>query len=487
MSQTAYANNLKRRAGLLLHPTSLPGPGEGGVLGADAYRFVDLLAESGMSIWQSLPLTPTHGDRSPYQSLSVHACSEELICRRWLEARGWLSAAQLGGTILDCLSNAYAAFRHKASAEEQQAFAAFAAAHAYWLEDYALYRAIRVEQGMKGWVDWPAPLRDREASALAAAAKRLAEDVQQYKFAQYVAFTQWLGIKRYANERGIWMFGDMPIFVSYDSADVWAQREYFRLDRDGRMEVVAGVPPDYFSATGQRWGNPHYHWEQMQADGFEWWQNRLRSQMQLFDVIRIDHFRGFEAYWEIPASEPTAINGRWVKAPGEELFKCLKSEFGEIPLVAEDLGVITDEVNALRNAFQLPGMKILQFAFEGGPTNPYLPHNHEIRSVVYTGTHDNDTTCGWFAALKEPQRAHVLEYLNLPNEPMPWPLNRAALASVAQWAILPMQDVLGLDSAHRMNIPGTSQGNWLWRFGWDMLPDTLAKRLRHLNQLYGRI
>ncbi|MEW5757395.1 MAG: 4-alpha-glucanotransferase [Pseudomonadota bacterium] len=480
--------NLKRRAaGLLLHPTSLPGVGESGVLGADAYRFVDLLAESGMSLWQALPLTPTHGDRSPYQSLSVHACSEELICRHWLAARGWLSAEQLTGSILECLALACAAFHQKASAEERQAFADFTAAHAYWLEDYALYRAIRADEGLKCWVDWPAPLRDRDAKALEKAAKRLEQEIRKYKFGQYVAFTQWLGVKRYANERGIAMFGDMPIFVSYDSADVWAQREYFRLDRDGRMEVVAGVPPDYFSATGQRWGNPHYNWEQMQADGFEWWQNRLRSQMQLFDVIRIDHFRGFEAYWEIPASEPTAINGRWVKAPGEELFKCLKSEFGEIPLVAEDLGVITEEVNALRKGFELPGMKILQFAFDGGPDNPYLPHNHETCCVVYTGTHDNDTTCGWFTALKEPQRLSVLEYLGLPDEPMPWPLNRAALASVAQWSILPMQDVLGLDGSHRMNTPGTQQGNWLWRFSWDMVPETLAKRLRHLNHLYGRI
>jgi len=282
------------------------------------------------------------------------------------------------------------------------------------------------------------------------------------------------------------LFGDVPIFVAYDSAEVWAQREYFCVDGEGRLEVVAGVPPDYFSATGQRWGNPHYHWERLEADGFRWWIERLSTQRELFDLIRIDHFRGFEAYWEIAASAETAIDGRWVKAPGERLFQALLDSFHDLPLVAEDLGVITAEVDALRLQFGLPGMKILQFAFGSDAHNPYLPHKHERLSVAYTGTHDNDTTLGWFHSLDDTTRAHLQEYLGFPAEPMPWPLIRATLASVAVLAVIPLQDVLALDSAHRMNTPGVAEGNWRWRFSWEQVPEDLAERLRHLVQLYER-
>lgn len=494
MGCVAHETHERRRTGILLHPTSLPHSIGNGDLGVDAYRFVDFLADSGCTLWQTLPLGPTHGDGSPYQCLSIHAGNELLISLRMLAEHGWLLPEELADDGSKspaefrraCLTRAYQGFKARASAEVRLAFEHFHQTHASWLDDYALYQAIRNEHRHSAWCDWPQPLRDREPQALQQARKALADRIGQIQFEQYLFFQQWMALKAYANQRGVLMFGDMPIFVAYDSADVWAQREYFRLDQSGRMEVVAGVPPDYFSATGQRWGNPHYRWDRMQADGFKWWLERLHTQLQMFDVVRIDHFRGFEAYWEIPAASETAINGYWVKAPGEALFETIRRELGALPLVAEDLGLITEEVHALRNAFALPGMKILQFAFDGGPGNPYLPHHHRERCVVYTGTHDNDTTCGWFASLNEGQRQYVREYLGHPQETMPWPLIRSALASVAQWAVLPLQDALELDSTHRMNTPGTQQGNWCWRFEWEKVPSGLAARLRQLNHLYGR-
>jgi 4-alpha-glucanotransferase len=306
------------------------------------------------------------------------------------------------------------------------------------------------------------------------------------RFEQFVFFRQWHELRRAAQTRGVQLFGDLPIFVAHDSADVWAQRGYFDLDAAGQPSVVAGVPPDYFSPTGQRWGNPLYNWARMQADGFRWWIERLRTQLDLFDLVRIDHFRGFEAYWQIPADEATAINGCWVAAPGEALFQALVNELGTLPVVAEDLGMITPAVHRLREQFGFPGMRILQFAFDGGADNPYLPHNHEVNSVVYTGTHDNDTTLAWFEGLSVEQQCSVLDYLGHPGESMPWPLIRAAFASVARFAILPMQDVLQAGSGHRMNIPGSNTDNWQWRFEWDDVPAGLAGRLRHLLRIYGR-
>jgi 4-alpha-glucanotransferase len=293
-------------------------------------------------------------------------------------------------------------------------------------------------------------------------------------------------LRRYANERGILLFGDIPIFVAHDSADVWAHREWFSVDDQGNLQVVAGVPPDYFSATGQRWGNPHYRWDVLKQDGFSWWLERIRSQMEMFDLMRIDHFRGFEAYWEVDAAAETAIDGRWVKGPGESFFQVLKQVFGDLPLVAEDLGVITPEVTALRTAFGLPGMKILQFAFDGSSDNPYLPHNHEVLSVVYTGTHDNNTTLGWYQELEEEERATVRRYLGESDEAMPALLMRAALASVARLAVIPLQDVLELDGTHRMNVPGVADDNWRWRFQWDQVQEHQKQRLRDWIAMYGR-
>ncbi len=480
----------QRQAGILLHPTSLPGPWHCGDLGAEAYHFVDFLAAAGQHIWQILPLSPTHEDLSPYQSLSAHAGNPELISIEALVAQGWLEGEVVPSSAPHAkralIQRAWQGFSARADDNARGELARFVAEQGHWLDDYALFCAIKHEQRGRGWSEWPVSLRDRSDKALEKIRQTHAEELAVIRFEQFLFYRQWYALKQYANGKGIRIFGDMPIFVSHDSADVWAQRECFDLDESGHPLVVAGVPPDYFSATGQRWGNPHYDWEWMEADGFRWWQQRLEGQLQLFDLVRIDHFRGFEAYWEIPAHEPTAINGRWVKAPGDALFAVLQQRFDPLPVVAEDLGTITPEVDALRKKYALPGMKILQFAFDGSPDNPYLPHNHRRNSVVYTGTHDNDTTLGWYNGLNQHARSIVMEYLGQPAEPMPWPLVRAAYSSVAMLAVVPLQDVLALDTEHRMNTPGTTSGNWQWRFGWDMVAPDLAERLRHMVEMYHR-
>jgi len=481
----------RRRAGLLLHPTSLPGGPGNGDFGPDAYHFVDFMAAAGFTVWQTLPMGPTHEDRSPYQCLSVHAGSPLLISLDLLRQWGWLEGE---GTLVEDfalyrharLVSAHRGFRERASDAEKAEYRRFILDHAYWLADYALFMAIKRETAGKPWWLWPEPLRDRVATSLEAARERLADTIEQVRFEQFLFFKQWREIKLYANQRGIQLFGDLPIFVAHDSADVWAHREYFKLDERGQPTVVAGVPPDYFSATGQRWGNPLYRWELMAEDGYAWWRERMHTQIQLFDLVRIDHFRGFEAYWEVPAHENTAMNGRWVKAPGDSLFKTLLKEFHPLPVVAEDLGLITEEVTALREKYRLPGMKILQFAFDGNPHNPYLPHKQEKNSVVYTGTHDNNTTVGWYEDLPADVQNRVHEYFGFPSDVMPWPLVRSAFGSVAKLAIVPMQDLLELDGSHRMNTPGTSAGNWRWRFTWKQVPEGLAQRLRGMIWLYGR-
>ncbi|HED19253.1 MAG TPA: 4-alpha-glucanotransferase [Gammaproteobacteria bacterium] len=482
----------QRRAGILLHPTSLPGSAGNGDLGPEAYRFVDFIAECGLSLWQTLPLGPPHEDLSPYQCLSVHAGNFRLVSLQLLVELGWLDDAVLDESgDLDAqrkvrLTAAYNGFQRKAGDNERESFVIFKKEHARWLNDFSLYQAVHTGQGGKAWYEWPEPLRDRDADALDGERKRLAAQLEQVRFEQFLFYRQWKQLRRYANDRGVLLFGDIPIFVAHDSADVWAHREWFSVDDAGRLEVVAGVPPDYFSATGQLWGNPHYRWDILKQDGFGWWLERIRSQMEMFDLMRIDHFRGFEAYWEIDAQAETAIDGRWVKGPGESFFQVLKQVFEDLPLVAEDLGVITAEVTALRQRFGLPGMKILQFAFDGSPTNPYLPHNHEELSVVYTGTHDNNTTLGWYQELSDEQRKAVCHYLGDASEPMPGLLVRTALASVARLAVIPMQDILGLDAAHRMNTPGVTEGNWRWRFEWEQLQPEYKQRLQDWIQLYGR-
>lgn len=486
----------KRRSGILLHPTSLPGPCSSGVLGEDAYRFVDFLKDAGFSVWQMLPLGPTHGDNSPYQSLSVHAGNPQLIDLKWLVDKGWLEEQDLRNCFADvfgrskCLSIAFSHFRKQCDDHpednECQAFHQFVQEQAFWLDDFALYCALKKENQNKSWVDWPEAIKKRKKKALTQAKEHLRNEIYFYQFEQFLFFSQWLALKEYANNNGVYLFGDLPIFVAHDSADVWAQRQFFKLDPQGHSEVVAGVPPDYFSATGQRWGNPHYHWHEMEKSGFSWWKERIDTQQILFDVIRIDHFRGFEACWEIPAEEETAINGQWVTTPGEKLMTALYQAYPHLTLVAEDLGIITKEVNELREQFNLPGMKILQFAFSGEASNPYLPHNHQVNSVVYTGTHDNDTTLSWLNTLNDDEKHYIRQYFNFPYETLNYVLMSSAMASVAKLAMLPLQDIMNLGEGHRMNTPGTTEGNWLWRFTWEQLNDETGAIARHMNTLYGR-
>lgn len=486
----------KRRAGILLHPTSLPGPYSHGVLGVDAYRFIDVLEQTGFTVWQTLPLGPTHGDGSPYQSLSVHAGSPELIDLQWLVDRGWLAEQDLQycfAGVLDrskCLLMAFESF-HKLCTQDEHgaesiAFQKFIEEQYFWLKDYALYRALKQEYQQKSWIDWPDSLKNHKKKAIAEAKKQFKIEILYYQFEQYLFFRQWLSVKEYANSKGIYLFGDLPIFVAHDSADVWAHRAFFKLDKNGESEVVAGVPPDYFSATGQRWGNPHYLWDAIEASDFSWWIERIKTQQLLFDVVRIDHFRGFEASWEIPVTEDTAINGQWVKSPGKNFLKALYKAYPDLALVAEDLGIITQEVDDLREQFNMPGMKIMQFAFSGEASNPYLPHNHQINSVVYTGTHDNDTTVSWLEGIDEGQKHIIREYFNFPYDPLNQVLMSRTLASVAKLAVLPLQDIMGMGEGHRMNTPGTTEGNWQWRFTWEQLTDEAIAQVRHMNILYGR-
>ncbi|MBN4080026.1 4-alpha-glucanotransferase [Beggiatoa alba] len=491
----AITNDLfsKRRAGILLHLSSLPGPGEHGIIGHDAYRFVEFLATSGVSIWQMLPLCPTHSDGSPYNALSSHACDPAYICLEWLSDRKLLKHKACSYKLSahqDALQQAFATFSAKPPAGLQLAYKEFKKDHLLWLEDYSLFMTLRDKYEDLAWPQWPATLRDREPETLQQFITQHAEQLEFHKFCQFIVFSQWYQFKEYANKHGVLLFGDIPIYVAADSADVWANRALFSLRKDGQAAFVAGVPPDYFSATGQRWGNPLYQWDKMQQQDFRWWCDRIKTQYELFDLIRIDHFRALEAYWEIPAENENAIEGRWVNAPGHELLATLQKTFGRLPLIAEDLGTITDKVHQLRHDFMIPGMKVLQFAFDLNPDNHYLPHNHEAFSVIYTGTHDNDTTESWFAALDYKTKDYIDDYLGskYQHESHAWRLIRVALSSVCQFSIIPMQDILQLAAGHRMNTPGTVDGNWLWRFNWKQLSDDIpGHKLRHLIKLYGRI
>lgn len=478
----------ERRAGVLLHPSSLPSPGDCGDLGAEAYRFVDFLADAGFSVWQMLPIGPTHEDRSPYQALSVHAGDVELIAMDPLYSANLLKDGESrpAWTKKALLSLASERFLGDDGHPLVGDFHAFCDENRAWLDDYALFLALREHHGGLPWNEWPGPLRHREPQALEQARQTHSRAVKEHQFGQFLFQRQWLALREHALQRGVHLFGDMPIFVSHDSADVWANQRLFQLDSEGRPLTVAGVPPDYFSETGQHWGNPHYNWERMQSEGFGWWLDRVRHQLRFFDLLRIDHFRGFEAYWEIPADAPDPRSGRWVQAPGKAFLVACREALKGLPFVAENLGFITPEVEALRSSFGLPGMLILQFAFDGSPENPYLPHNHEALEVVYTGTHDNDTTLGWYQSLGEGPRSHLKAYFGNPADPMPDFLIKAALASVARLAVVPMQDLLGLGEGHRMNTPGTATGNWHWRFQWDQLPPGRVEQLRSWLRMYRR-
>ncbi len=480
-----------RYAGVLLHPTSLPGNYPQGQLGHDAFHFIDFIQQCGFGAWQMLPLEPTGDDRSPYQSTSAFAGNIRLISPEILANQGLIRQQPEQLTTIreyqQMVAEVWEQIQRPEHATQRAAFEAFKKKQSHWLRDYALFSAIKERQQQRPWPQWPEGLKQHDPEALNEAEQALDGMVNSHQLAQFLFFDQWQALKHYANKRNIKLIGDLAIFVSHDSADVWSNQTLFNLDHHGQPKTVAGVPPDYFSETGQRWGNPHYRWTMMEQNRFEWWNRRVSHMLNSFDLIRIDHFRGFESYWEIPAAEKTAINGHWVEAPGQALFETLQQHHPHLPFIAEDLGVITEAVIKLRMQFKLPGMKILQFAFNDGADNPYLPHNHAHNSVVYTGTHDNNTTVGWFNEIDDRQRNHVLEYLGHPQESMPWPLIRAALASVSSLAVLPMQDLLALDQHHRFNTPGTTTGNWQWRFQWEWVPENLAAKLKHLLAIYDRL
>lgn len=489
----------KRGCGVLLHPTSLPGPGGIGTLGEDARRFVDLLAEMGMSYWQVLPLTPPACGNSPYSAFSAFAGNPLLVDLDQLALDGDLPAATPDDTPDDTsvdfeavserkmrlLHAAGSGFLANETALRRQKFWDFCNTTP-WLHNYALFMALKQRYKGKSWVKWPADLALLTPEKYEKASVELGPEIGVQKYIQWQFFRQWGALRAYAAGKGVAIIGDIPIFVAYDSADVWSNRDLFLLDPKGKPTEVAGVPPDYFSATGQLWGNPLYDWEVIGRRNYAWWIERFQSMFELFDIIRVDHFRGFEAAWHVPAGEKTAINGTWVKAPGAMLFDAIFAALGKLPIIAEDLGIITPEVVDLRDRYDFPGMKILQFAFESGASNPYLPHNHQKKSVVYTGTHDNDTSAGWYDSLSDAQRNRVSSYVGSRGGDTLECLLRTVLMSVADTAIIPLQDLLHSGSEARMNVPGTAFGNWGWRFTWDMIAGDLAACIREQVECYGR-
>jgi 4-alpha-glucanotransferase len=493
---------LPRSSGILLHLTSLPGPHGSGDLGPAAYHFVDWLLAAGQSLWQMLPIGGIGPGNSPYMSSSAFAGNVLLISLADLKERGWLTEAEIEPTAslldtrvdygavhayrMDRLQRAATRFLADDQAPQRPAFEEFCAAEAAWLDDYALFMALATHYQWRDWTVWGPALASREPAALSAAAAKFAAQVAFWKFCQWCFFRQWFALKTYANGRGIRLIGDIPIFVAHQSADVWARRDLFQLDNSGTPNVVAGVPPDYFSETGQRWGNPLYQWAAHEDEDFAWWVARLRRTTALVDLVRIDHFRGFAAHWEIPAGESTAENGRWVTVPGEKLFTAIRGALGALPIIAEDLGIITPDVVALRDRFHLPGMRVLHFAFGGDATHPFLPQNYPHRTVVYTGTHDNDTTRGWWKTLGSRERAFASAWLGSDGTDIHWDLIHAASASVADAAVHPLQDVLGLDSECRMNLPGKPSGFWEWRFTWKQMLPSHAERLARIAAVHGR-
>jgi 4-alpha-glucanotransferase len=503
----------QRSSGVLLHPTSLPGPHGIGDFGPEALRFVDFLHAAGQKLWQVLPLNPTGYADSPFQCFSASAGNPLLVSLERLADAGLLDKSDVSelrafpqesvdfGAVIRCkmplLQRAARIFDTDASASDRQRFDNFAQANASWLEDYALFMAVKEAHDLVAWTEWPSAAAAHESDALIRWSKRLASEIAAQKFFQYVFFQQWQELRDYGRQRGIRIVGDIPIYVAHDSADVWSNRQFFLLDGRGRPSMVAGVPPDYFSATGQLWGNPIYNWPLLKQTGYQWWVERMRSALRLYDIVRIDHFRGFEAYWEVAADETTATRGRWVKGPGRDLFSVLRAELGELPVIAENLGVITPEVEAIRHEFGLPGMAILQFAFGTDPQAPsFKPHNYVRDLVAYTGTHDNDTVVGWWtsgggdstrtSADIAKEHAYARAYLGFKDDPIHWVLIRGILSSVAGIAVAPMQDLLGLGSEARMNLPGKSSGYWKWRMKPGAASEEIAAKLKEMVMLYDR-
>jgi 4-alpha-glucanotransferase len=490
----------RRSAGILLHPTSLPGSYGIGDLGPVAREWVDVLAAARQTWWQILPLGPTGYGDSPYQCFSAFAGNPYLVSPELLVRDGLLRNTDLAGHSfpanrvdygavipfkLSLLARAWERFQTFPPVGMKQAFEKFNQDNALWLDDYALFRALKDVQEGKSWQDWTDELKLRKPATLDRARRHLANEISRHRFSQFLFFRQWLDLKAYANSKDIYLLGDAPIFVSIDSSDVWANPDLFKLDAQRRPKVVAGVPPDYFSPTGQLWGNPHYNWEAMRRTGYAWWIARLKATLAQVDVVRLDHFRGFESCWEVPADQSTAEHGRWVKVPGAELFNTIRTALGNLPLVAEDLGLITPEVDALRLQFELPGMRILHFALSG-PDNRFLPHHYDHNTVVYPGTHDNDTTIGWYASLPHHERELLHRYCPGIGKDIGWDLARIAWASVADRAIVPLQDLLRLPTEARMNFPGRADNNWQWRFQTGQVNSELVDRLAGFMWLYSR-
>ncbi len=492
----------KRSSGILLHPTSLPGQFGSGDFGPNAYKFVDWLASAGQTNWQILPLAEVGPGNSSYMSSSAFAGNILLIDLEWLSKQGWLEAKELqphsGFTServdfgllkpyrMERLRLAAQRFFSKSDKRKRSAYVEFCGKEQHWLDDYALFKAIGQHERGSDWSEWPQELVKRVPQALESARLRYANEIEFWKFCQWCFTRQWFELKKYANHKGVRIIGDVPIFVAYHSADVWAHQELFEIDAGGRPTMVAGVPPDYFSETGQLWGNPLYRWDAHEHTGYAWWISRLEHAFRLYDLVRIDHFRGFADYWAVPASALTAIDGKWMPGPGEKLFEAFKHALGKLPIIAEDLGLITPDVIALRDRFDLPGMRILQFAFGEDDRNYFLPHHYVANSVAYTGTHDNDTSLGWWNSAKEHEKQFALRYLRCDDQEINWEMIKALSGSAANTVIYPLQDVLGLDSDHRMNFPGTADGNWEWRFSWDQLQDWQTNRLFEMTVLYKR-
>jgi 4-alpha-glucanotransferase len=491
-----------RRSGILLHPTSLPGRWGIGDLGDEAERFVDFLVATKQSLWQVLPLGPTGYGDSPYQSFSSFAGNPLLVSPDRLIADGLVEPDDLGdvpgfaaeqvdyGAVIACkralLARAAARFSARASRAVADEFTAFCRDEASWLDDFTLFMALKDAHGGAVWTQWEPDVARRRPDALARSRARLADSIMSHKLSQFWFARQWRAVKQYANERGVEVIGDIPIFVAHDSADVWSRPDLFFLDEHGEPTLVAGVPPDAFSASGQLWGNPLYRWDVMAEQGFVWWIERLRRTLSVVDIVRIDHFIGFTRVWAVPAGESDATGGAWLPGPGAALGNAIGAALGRLPIIAEDLGFLTPEAEALRDQFRLPGMKVLQFAFDGDPSNPHLPHNHRTSFVVYTGTHDNDTTVGWFQTAPPATRSFLQRYLARSGDDVAYDLIRAAMGSVADTVIVPLQDVLGLGGEARMNHPGRASGNWSWRLPADALAQANVERFAEMVELYGR-
>ncbi|MBK6750475.1 MAG: 4-alpha-glucanotransferase [Acidobacteria bacterium] len=494
--------NFPRASGILLHPTSLPGSFGIGDLGGEAFKFVDFLVEAEQTYWQILPLAPVGQGNSPYSAYSAFAGNTLLISPESLVTDGLVTAADIDNSPkfsavkVDfakveewkqiILSKAFETFRSTSGSTLHDEFEFFARENFWWLDDYAAFRAIKSSHEHQAWFQWAMPLKMRDEGAISVVRSQLSREIAAEKFYQFLFFRQWLVLKKYANENGIHIIGDAPIFVALDSADVWCNQSKFKLNADGSPKFVAGVPPDYFSKTGQLWGNPIYDWDAMLRDNFGWWTARIAFTLKTVDVLRLDHFIGFARNWEVPGGDETAENGAWRDVPGREFFTIIRQRLGDLPLIAEDLGSLTPEVESLRDAFGLPGMHILQYAFGGDAYNRDLPHNYVKNCVVYTGTHDNDTTAGWYKAADKNARNHCRKYLQTRGREIHWDMIRAAFGSVADTAIVPMQDVLGLGSEHRMNLPATASGNWSWRMPPGSIHDDLTDRLKDLTVLFGR-